>query len=102
MEVDRQSFWVEYDDFQLSSVEFDNIIYNPSLLFPKRNKYEAYPIIKLGKMTSSLEKGSFVFTLPSYYEESLLKERTETVKFYHDTLYLGFTALDNATNCECS
>ena len=53
-------------------------------------------------MTSSLTNGSFMFILPSYYEERLLKERNEKQKFYHDTLYLGFTALDNATNPECS
>ena len=29
-------------------------------------------------------------------------ERTEKVKFYHDNLYSGFTALDNVTNYQCS
>merc|ERR1712020_845949 len=53
-------------------------------------------------MTSSLTNGSFVFILPSIYEEGLKKERTEEYKRYHDNLYLGFTALDNVTNYECS
>ena len=44
----------------------------------------------------------FSFMLHSFHEETLLKERTEKLKFYHDTLYLGFTALDSATNSECS
>ena len=104
-QVDGESFWVEYDDFQMSNVEFDNITYNPSDIFPKRHQYEAYPITKLGKMTSSLEYGSFIFMLPLFNEESLLfkflKDRT-ALKLYHHTLYLGFTALDNATNSECS
>ena len=43
--------------------------------------------------------------LPLFNEESLLfkflKDRT-ALKLYHHTLYLGFTALDNATNSECS
>ena len=67
-----------------------------------RDRYEAYPITNLGKMRSSLEKGSFLFMLPSFHEATLLKERTKKPKFYHDTLYLGFTALDNATNSDCS
>ena len=86
----------------MSNVQFDDITYNPSGLFPERNQYEAYPITNLGKMTSSLESGSFILMLPSFHEATLLKERTEKLKFYHDTLYLGFTALDNATNSECS
>ena len=53
-------------------------------------------------MTSSLKNGSFIFILPSFYEEGLKKERTEKWKRYHDNLYLGFTALDNVTNYECS
>ena len=53
-------------------------------------------------MTSSLKNGSFIFILPSFYEEGLKKERTEEYKDYHDNLYLGFTALDNVTNYECS
>ena len=68
----------------------------------KRNQYEAYPITSLGKMTSSLKNGSFIFILPSFYEEGLKKERTNEWKLYHDNLYLGFTALDNVTNYECS
>merc|ERR1712038_854055 len=53
-------------------------------------------------MTSSLKNGSFIFILPSFYEESLKIERTWKQKIYQDTLYLGFTALDNVTNYECS
>ena len=53
-------------------------------------------------MTSSLKNGSFIFILPSFYEEGLKKERTDKYKLYHDNLYLGFTALDNVTNYECS
>ena len=54
------------------------------------------------KKTSSNKNGSFMFILPSFYKEGLKKERTEKYKFYHDNLYLGFTALDNVTNYECS
>ena len=101
-QVNGESFWVEYDDFQMSNVKFDGITYKPSQSFGTRDQYEAYPITNLGKMTSSLTNGSFIFMLPAFYEESQRKERTETFKLYHDTLYLGFTALDNATNSECS
>ena len=101
-QIGGKSFWVEYDDFQISKSEFDDITYNPSGAFPRRNQSEAYPITNLGKMTSSLTNGSFIFMLPSFYEERLLKERTEAPKYYHDTTYLGFTALDNAANADCS
>ena len=67
-----------------------------------RNQYDAYPITQLGKMTSSLQNGSFIFMLPSVYEERPLHRSTKVHKWYHDHLYLGFTALDNATNYECS
>jgi len=93
---------VEYDDFKMSKVKLDDITYNPSKLLRKRNQYEAYPITNLGKMTSSLKKGSFMFILPSFYEVSLKKERTEKNNHYHHNLYLGFTALDNVTNYQCS
>ena len=53
-------------------------------------------------MTSSLQNWSFVFMLPSFYVERRLKERNETFKLYHDTMYLGFSALDNEANYECS
>ena len=79
-----ESFWVEYDDFLLTMVEFDNITYSmPYNLLDdyKRNQYEAYPITNLGKMTSSLKNGSFIFILPSFYEESLKRERTAKEKF---------------------
>ena len=106
-QIHGESFWVEYDDFQMSNVEFDNVTYLPSVWFrEKRNQYEAYPIIKLGKMTSSVPNGSFLFTLP-IHDESLLKAIThnfnpQNPKFYHDNLYLGFTAMDNAANSDCS
>ena len=45
-------------------------------------------------MTSSVPSGNFLFAPPKFY--------LNTPKFYHDTLYLGFTALDNSTNSECS
>ena len=83
----------------MSKGEFDDITYYG--LDHERNQYEAYPITNLGKMTSSLKNGSFIFILPSFYEEGLKKERKE-FKYYHDNLYLGFTALDNVTNYECS
>ena len=86
----------------MSEGEFDDIRYNMTGIGHKRNQYEAYPITNLGKMTSSLKNGSFIFILPSFYEEGLKKERTEKTKLYHDNLYLGFTALDNVTNYECS
>ena len=103
-QINGESFWVEYDDFQMSNVEFDDIAYLPSKWFPKRNQYEAYPIINLGKMTSSVANGSFLFLPPYFHEESLLKDELfiNKPKFYHDNLYLGFTASDNATNSECS
>ena len=99
-QLDGESFSVEYDDFKMSKSEFDDISYEIALGH-ERNQYEAYPITNLGKMTSSLKKGSFIFILPSFYEEGLKKERTE-FKLYHDNLYLGFTALDNVTSYECS
>ena len=103
-QINGESFWVEYDDFQMSNVEFDNIAYLPSKWFPKRNQYEAYPIINLGKMTSSVANGSFLFLPPYFHEESLLKDELfiNKPKFYHDNLYLGFTSSDNATDSECS
>merc|ERR1711997_624932 len=83
-----------------SKVELDDISYRlPSE--HERNQYEAYPITNLGKMTSSLKNGGFIFILPSFYEEGLKKERKQH-KWYHDNLYLGFTALNNVTNYECS
>ena len=93
-QTNGESFWVEYDDFQMDNVAFDNITYQPSIWFQKRNQYEAYPLIKLGKMTSSVPSGNFLFAPPKFYHN--------LPKFYHDTLYLGFTALDNSTNSECS
>merc|ERR1712020_503911 len=84
----------------MSKDEFDDISYYG--LGRERNQYEAYPITNLGKMTSSLKNGSFIFILPSFYEEGLKTERTGETKYYHDNLYLGFTALDNVTNYHCS
>ena len=104
-QINGESFWVEYDDFQMSNVKFDHIAYLPSIWFRRRNQYEAYPIVNLGKMTSSVTNGSFLFMLPYFHEESLLINTDEIrnkPKFYHDNLFLGFTALDNATNSECS
>ena len=100
-QIDGESFWVEYDDFKMSKGEFDDITYNPSEAYPKINQYEAYPITNLGKMTSSLKNGSFIFILPAFHEEGLKRER-QKLKLYHDNLYLGFTALDNVTNYQCS
>jgi hypothetical protein len=65
---------------------------------PSQNSLLGYPNPSL----KYLNGGSFLFVLPSFYEEGLKKERTEEWKEYHDNLYLGFTALDNVTNYECS
>merc|ERR1711993_228893 len=65
----------------MSRGEFDDITYDFYGTDHKRNQYEAYPITNLGKMTSSLKSGSFLFILPSFYEEGLKKERTEKKKF---------------------
>ena len=88
-QIDEESFWVEYDDFKMSKGEFDDINYEFGIVSnPKRNQYEAYPITNLGKMTSSLKNGSFMFmeVLSSFYlrfKEKFLKKELITKIMLH-------------------
>jgi hypothetical protein len=97
-QIDGESFWVEYDGFTMSKVEFDDIIY---LGVGVPNQCEAYPITNLGKMTSSLKNGSFMFmeVLSSFYlrfKEKLLKKELQKSCYKFNTQ--NFTITNLRTN----
>jgi hypothetical protein len=104
-DLNRTSYLVEYDSFDVLRLVSDDIHYNGKGLLHIRNQNESYPIVSLGNITSSnVNEGQFVFARPSYYEGSLedRKRDRNQVRSYYDHLYLSFKTLDNLLNNDCS
>jgi len=95
---DGSQILIEFDQFILLKEAVDGITYKMYGLNQIRNKKEFYPIIHLGKQSSNVEGGQFIFIHPAYLKnlDEKVKERSERDHYNH-LLYASFSK----TNYEC-
>ena len=111
------NFWIEYDNFRLSQMEYDNYSYFEAMEFWSkkeninwysgeidrsklriRNKYETFPVLSVGNQVSSIS-GTFFFLIPPGYlltsnERSFVAPES-FIDAYQYRYYAGFHTRDS-------